>query len=942
MAMASKSTKAAAMGGTHTAGIYADMTVDGPIIGTLVAIVDRAKNLPNRKTMGKQDPYCAARLGKEAKKTETDVRGGQTPKWDQELRFTVHDSPDYFQLKVSVFNDDKKTDIIAETYINLESIIILGGGQSDQWHNLYFKGRYAGEVRLEMTYYDIRPKADQVPQEHESSVIDRDNDGQTSAAIEGPRQQQPPVKRRPLPSMPTTSDPMTPRSKRVQGPKSSPASIQNAYHNPSPSGIISNIPWGPDDFPGQTHSISQENDYDLSPSNKLEAYAREAYTPHQALHDRGNDSTHASHPLPYGGEGSQPSTTYIDSPLPTRNFRQDRSFGTGYGTDAYPKPMHIPSLPPPEPVAPIMDLPELPPYDPNQRRRNRNTHGSQDLHHEGYSISPATSPHWNQISPGSSPHYAPQNYLPSPQQTPVRPLMNSSPLRYESFGDRDTEIHYQEAGNLGGRMPPFPPSHYQERAPLEDYAQEPQDLHFKTNDLVKPEPLNIRYPKPEAIQASLAEMRGVQQPNSGHAGTYLPELRTAAHSAPPMSFQAPSEPSSFTIYQRDQTPLNALDRWHQSQAVNDLHEYEPSVASSNTGRRSTRQDLGEPSNHHVSHQTTSRNRDALHDTPQSRHSFSAFPQSNRGFGIPESKYGSSRQISPLPVTRSFPVTPDNRVPARKSVSPQPVSIEDEVSTPAIPFSPDSFDAYNPKIASGASSRHDTPECDVSNDVADDGPIIGTDGRVIDPSDHLPTSSWAPEPEKKPPRKGPEIKLRFRHSPVGAQPMPNTTARSPRERTAIRPQSTFLPTTQTWSPETSPTNTSGRNRLQKKAPHPAIEAAQPIQQSYASSPAPPSPFQDDYRGGTVLQISSNPSTPPAALREYSNGYNSSPSYGRSPQTYVGDDPLIRPAKILSEKELWSHGNGVGIGMGDLSEEMSRIDIGTGSARGQTRMERGRAW
>lgn len=65
----------------HAAGIFADMSVDGPSIGTLVAIIDRAKNLPNRKTMGKQNPYCAARLGKEAKKTETDLRGGQTPRW---------------------------------------------------------------------------------------------------------------------------------------------------------------------------------------------------------------------------------------------------------------------------------------------------------------------------------------------------------------------------------------------------------------------------------------------------------------------------------------------------------------------------------------------------------------------------------------------------------------------------------------------------------------------------------------------------------------------------------------------------------------------------------------------------------------------------------------------------------------------------------------------
>ena len=79
--MATKLASNTGPNGMHTAGIFADMTVDGPEIGTLVLVVDRAKNLPNRKTMGKQNPYCAARLGKEAKKTETDKRGGQTPKW---------------------------------------------------------------------------------------------------------------------------------------------------------------------------------------------------------------------------------------------------------------------------------------------------------------------------------------------------------------------------------------------------------------------------------------------------------------------------------------------------------------------------------------------------------------------------------------------------------------------------------------------------------------------------------------------------------------------------------------------------------------------------------------------------------------------------------------------------------------------------------------------
>ncbi|KHJ35241.1 putative c2 domain containing protein [Erysiphe necator] len=107
--------------------------------------------------MGKQNPYCAARLGKEAKKTVTDHRGGQTPKWDQELRYKVHDSPDYYHLKVSVFNDDKKTNLIGETKIDLRDIIFLRGGQNDSWHNLLCKGKYAGEIRAKITYCDIHP-----------------------------------------------------------------------------------------------------------------------------------------------------------------------------------------------------------------------------------------------------------------------------------------------------------------------------------------------------------------------------------------------------------------------------------------------------------------------------------------------------------------------------------------------------------------------------------------------------------------------------------------------------------------------------------------------------------------------------------------------------------------------------------------------------------------
>ncbi|TKA70086.1 hypothetical protein B0A55_08028 [Friedmanniomyces simplex] len=192
-------TKAAPNGpnGMHTAGIFADMTVDGPEIGTLVMIVDRGKNLPNRRTMGKQNPYCAARLGKEAKKTETDKRGGQTPRWDQELRFTVHDSPDYNNLKISAFSEDKKTDLIGEAWVNLADVLVPGGGKADLWQGLNCKGKYAGEIRIELTYYDSRPKPEKTRSE---SVAGEDEMFSQSVGGSGSGR----VKRRPLPSNPNS------------------------------------------------------------------------------------------------------------------------------------------------------------------------------------------------------------------------------------------------------------------------------------------------------------------------------------------------------------------------------------------------------------------------------------------------------------------------------------------------------------------------------------------------------------------------------------------------------------------------------------------------------------------------------------------------------------------------------------------------------------------
>ncbi|RPA97716.1 hypothetical protein L873DRAFT_1741769 [Choiromyces venosus 120613-1] len=199
----------------HPAGIWSDLSVDGPVIGTLIVVLDKAKNLPNRKKIGKQDPYAVARLGKEAKRTDADVRGGQTPRWDKELRFPVRNSPDYKSLKITVFNDDKKTDLIGETTLKLDKILVKGGGTDDGWRGLKCKEKYAGEILVELTFWDMRPKETppterkRLEQDFGAREREREREKEAPRKVGGAREmvssRDKTVKRRPLPSDPTRS-----------------------------------------------------------------------------------------------------------------------------------------------------------------------------------------------------------------------------------------------------------------------------------------------------------------------------------------------------------------------------------------------------------------------------------------------------------------------------------------------------------------------------------------------------------------------------------------------------------------------------------------------------------------------------------------------------------------------------------------------------------------
>lgn len=47
--------------------------------------------MPNKRHIGKQDPYCTLKLHSDTKRTKAVKRGGQHPEWDEEIRFELYE-----------------------------------------------------------------------------------------------------------------------------------------------------------------------------------------------------------------------------------------------------------------------------------------------------------------------------------------------------------------------------------------------------------------------------------------------------------------------------------------------------------------------------------------------------------------------------------------------------------------------------------------------------------------------------------------------------------------------------------------------------------------------------------------------------------------------------------------------------------------------------------
>lgn len=574
------------------------------------------------------------------------------------MRFTVHDSPDYYQLKVSVFNDDKKTELIGETWVALDQIVVSGGGTNDLWHRLNCKGRYAGDIRIELTYYDTRPKLEKTEDRRQSAPVMGSTD-QMSSGVGGPRQPKP-VKRRPLPADPTdpshsSQSSHRPRPRSPEHPQTTPRTSQNLAGYPPRSLTDERIP--------RTREQRRQEQPQGSPlANDQQS---------QGLC---NDRVNAA-PFP-----SQPNLDMYD-PTGQDDFRQVSA------------PM-------------LSQSPQN-----GQFYDEENEHDTEYM--DDWQMRPLAQPLQNgMIHSNSSPAMIEAMIDPRLRQNSMpRAWTNSETLM-------DDE----------GQPPPPPPAH---------------------RSIPLTAPLTTR-------------ARG--NVTGSITGSPLAKIQSN---------------SSFQGYQPSISPSNSQFYLHQGMPPSLVPGYEPKAAEDESESM---------------YEMRMSPRQQSHDQPQPQAKSPSSATQPRQQPLPRSfenvqerrahRYSAPVDRYPTPPSKPRAVSPDPRTPVRKSLSPQPAPAE-RPQQAGIPFSPDSFDAYNPSISAANSvnnpgARYSTPEQareasrqHERQEKLGDGPIIGSDGRIIDPSDHLPTDTWAPEPEQKTPtRRGPEVTVRFRNSPQGAQPMPS--------------------------------------------------------------------------------------------------------------------------------------------------------------------------
>lgn len=887
---------------------------------------------------------------------------------DYELRFTVHESPDYYRLKVSVFNDDKKTDMIGETWVDLRELIIPGGGQSDNWHPLQYRGRYAGEVRIEMTFYDTRVQDEAVIERrsHAAGKIQARTSGSTSSSstVSGPRQPKD-IRRRPLPT-----DPNNPTHVRPPPP-------EKLHTAPAPSQLPSVRAPYPEQ---QQQQYSHHHTYSMPTHNGSSENLRQPSRHSMIMPTEYDVPTHA----PTG-------------PRPARGHESPDDFQRQLSQPALPTKFP-PTIHQPAPVHPPVTYPQATPssrYDPVEQQHSyrepppgsyalqaRSNHGRphssydgipppmdyrvsrQDLYQNGQEQLPPAEP----VEPRRNSHvYETRPHQPSTQDYPF----SSS----ERFLHGDEPVSYEPASNYALRhsrsMPDEPPHEYVP-APLPELGPGPEQdrLYYRQhsnsiasthsslrNSMSRGEP-HVQYsrmqpkvedeedegppPPPPVHRSGLGQSNQqlVPSPRTSYRA-YSPEYASSPSASDDVNL--PSQPSHYipdNVRLQDLPPHTTASSMPPSLVAG----FDPGIADTETDRmyherkESKRRSVLFEEDGMVTQPPASQppvSQPPVSMPPEPTSIMPPYPVDppTKPVSQPVSQPAEDRGLTSGALVRSRggSVASDSRiVPRRKSVSPQPPPVEAR-SSGTIPFSPDSYDALNPNASRSAQTADPAREYDSPTEAMeaarrseaeakrDPGPIIDDNGREIDPSDHLPSDTWAPEPEKK--NRKPELVVRFKNPPAQSPP-------PARESRPLRV--TFKPSAdreRTYSPDKALArpNSSyqrGSTAVERTSPRMDLVRGRDAYTDYnRGRDYSRSPGMDSY-SSSRKSVSPSPGSHTSSL--YAPASTGPPIPAKVPIA----QPMNQSYPIIPAGANYNHVSGnEGKGMDALSRELNTIDIGS---------------
>jgi hypothetical protein len=800
------------------------------------------------------------------------------------------------------------------------------------WHNLTCKGKYAGEIRIELTYYDTRPKPEKAAAKPKQVSSETDSPSGSLRTA--------PPKRRPLPSDPYTGQtpaqqPPPPVPGHLPAPMRQQPGQARDYPTPDHAQTPHRAQPNPPAPHSSEHTPSHPGHYN-SASSLRNRHGDYSSAPNSAYHTSSNNSDprHAppdGYPM-YAGDGMESSDHHGHTP--DKRYTPSAPYGAVSSEQMFSLEMDR-ERPPPPPAHRST---------PSAVSESRHSSGHESMLQNqtppAIRMDVLRSEAHRQSAPSNAypgrPVYRPYDSAPAPQSTETNQI---SPPRHHSY-DTSYEAHHKSMQATVEDVPDSPNSGLDDSWRHGPHVPDYGEPEYRQDPSPAPLSLRGRGSAPPGPYAGSPVSNSRRQSGPLDHVQSDPSLSSRSHSAHAtgLAYDSQSQPVGYSPYrgggqELEDTQVRAPD--------GSMRFALPSVPAS----------LVPGVDPGLSMEISQRiNEDRRHEARYSQYPAGAQPTalaaaSVRGrqmtgpppsYGTPQPRHGShdayERSPSARPPSQHRGLSPNHspngqHTIRRKSISPAPPQEGRGLS--GVPFGPDSYDALNPVLSTSAPKEPIRPDFDEV-----DGKIITHDGKEIDPSDHLPMDTWAPEPEPK--GKKTSESTTTRASLSGPQPIPPSGRKPLRVREA-RPTSTAaLPPATYITPESGrqqlPPPNAGRNRLQKKANR---SSAMPVMMSGANGagPGPLAPLpqaQDNYAPRPLGRASTydyENQAPPPMYDTFSG------SYGRDHRASAPPIPAKIPLTTGPGSSMPMHRGGYGDYGGEnaLMEEMSRIDIGTGRAR-----------